>query len=214
MTLMVNEIFFSIQGESSWAGLPFVFVRLTGCNLRCRYCDTRYAYEEGTLWEIETILERAEQLACSRVTITGGEPLLQPDCPAIVSRLIDRGFIVTMETNGSLDIGGVDRRCIKIMDIKCPSSGMQDHHRWANLELLSGEDQVKFVIADKTDFDYARAAIGRIGQRVPAAHLLFSPAHGVMAAERLARWMLDAHVDARLQIQLHKYVWPDRHRGV
>jgi 7-carboxy-7-deazaguanine synthase len=214
MTLMVNEIFFSIQGESSWAGLPFVFVRLTGCNLRCRYCDTRYAYAEGTLWEIEAILERTAQFFCNRVTLTGGEPLSQPACPALVSGLIDRGFIVTLETNGSLDIGCVDRRCIKIMDIKCPSSGMQDHHRWANLDLLCTEDQVKFVIADKTDFDYARNAIGHIGQRVPAAHLLLSPAHGVMPAEQLARWMLDAHVEARLQIQLHKYVWPFRQRGV
>ena len=214
MVLMVNEIFYSIQGESSWAGLPFVFVRLTGCNLRCRYCDTRYAYEEGTAWSIDAILENVSRFACRRVTLTGGEPLLHSECPELVSRLLSQGFLVTMETNGSQDIGRVDRRCIKIMDLKCPSSDMQAHNRWENLELLSPDDEVKFVVADPADLEFARMAIARIGDRIPATHLLLSPAHGEMDMQHLAQWMLDAHVEARLQVQLHKIVWPTWQRGV
>jgi 7-carboxy-7-deazaguanine synthase len=214
MALMVNEIFHSIQGESSWAGLPFVFVRLTGCNLRCRYCDTRYAYTEGSPWSIDAILDRFSRLACRRVTLTGGEPLLQPELPELVSRLLSHGFIVTLETNGSQDIGRVDRRCIKIMDLKCPSSGMQAHNRWENLELLSPDDEVKFVVADPADLEFARLAIARIGDRIPATHRLLSPAHGEMDMQQLAQWILDAHVEARLQVQLHKIVWPTRQRGV
>ena len=214
MEFMVNEIFHSIQGESSWAGLPFVFVRLTGCNLRCRYCDTRYAYTEGSSWSIDAILNQVSRFACRRVTLTGGEPLLQPQCPELVSRLLSHGFIVTLETNGSLDIGRVDRHCIKIMDLKCPSSGMQAHNRWENLELLSPDDEVKFVVADPIDLEFARMAIARIGDRIPATHRLLSPAHGEMDMQQLAQWMLDTHVEARLQVQLHKIVWPTRQRGV
>lgn len=214
MELMVNEIFYSLQGESSWAGLPFVFVRLTGCNLRCRYCDTRYAYAEGSSRRIDTILDQVSRFACRRVTLTGGEPLLQQQCPDLVSRLLSRGFIVTLETNGSQDIGRVDQACIKIMDLKCPSSGMQAHNRWENLELLSPNDEVKFVVADQADFEFARMAIARIGDRIPATHVLLSPAHGEMEMQQLAQWMLNAHVEARLQVQLHKIIWPTRQRGV
>jgi 7-carboxy-7-deazaguanine synthase len=214
MTLMVNEIFYSIQGESSWTGLPFIFVRLTGCNLRCRYCDTRYAYEEGAPWSIEAIVDQVKRFACRRVTLTGGEPLLQAECPELVSHLLAQGLLVTLETNGSQDIGRVSASCIKIMDLKCPSSCMQDNNRWANLELLTPVDEVKFIIADRTDFEFALAAMERIGDKIPATHRLLSPAYGEVEPAQLARWMLDAHVDARMQVQLHKVIWPSSHRGV
>ncbi len=214
MALIVNEIFYSIQGESSWAGIPFVFVRLTGCNLRCSYCDTRYAYDEGSAWSLDAILDQVNRYACRCITLTGGEPLLQPECADLVSCLLSRGYTVTLETNGSQDVGLIDKRCIKIMDLKCPSSGMQTHNRWANIELLTPEDEVKFVIADHDDFEFARSAIMRFGSKIPATHLLFSAAHGEMEPQQLARWMLDARVEARLQVQLHKILWPSRQRGV
>lgn len=214
MALIVNEIFYSIQGESTWSGLPFVFVRLTGCNLRCRYCDTVYAYEEGSPWEIERILDYVKQFHCPRLTLTGGEPLMQAQTPDLVSRLVDQGITVTLETNGSRDIAKVDQRCIKIMDIKGPSSGMQHHTHWENLDLLRMSDQVKMVIADRNDFDFACSVTQKLGKRIPAGHILFSPAHGRLSAPRLADWMIGTRVDARLQIQLHKYLWPDKTRGV
>lgn len=214
MALIVNEIFYSIQGESSWTGLPFVFVRLTGCNLRCRYCDTKYAYDEGSAWSLDAILDQVCGYGCRRVTITGGEPLLQQECTQLVSRLISLGFMVTLETNGSQDLAVVDRRCIKIMDLKCPSSGMHTHNRWANLALLSSDDEVKFIIANHDDFEFACKAIALIGDRVPNTHLLLSAAHGDLEAQQLAQWMLSARLEARMQMQLHKLLWPSIQRGV
>ncbi|KJS30403.1 MAG: hypothetical protein VR64_17115 [Desulfatitalea sp. BRH_c12] len=214
MALIINEIFHSLQGESSWTGLPFTFVRLTGCNLRCRYCDTEYAYTEGAPWPVDAVVAHVKTFGCPRVTITGGEPLMQSQTPALISALIETGFLVTLETNGSLDIGHLDRRCIKIVDFKGPSSGMQDHNRWSNVDCLSAEDQVKFVIADKGDFDFARAAATDLLKKIPAGHILFSAAHPLLPVDKLARWILDAHVEARLQIQLHKYIWPTVPRGV
>jgi len=214
MALEINELFYSIQGESSWAGLPFVFVRLTGCNLRCRYCDTVYAYDEGRTWEIEAITEHIKQFRCSRVTITGGEPLLQVHTPALVDRLIAEGYTVSMETNGSRDIGRVNPLCIKVMDLKGPSSGMQHHNRMENLQILMPHDQVKIVIAGRDDFDFALSVAPAILKNVPAGNLLLSPAHGMLPAAQLAQWMLDAHLDARLQIQLHRFIWPTTDRGV
>jgi 7-carboxy-7-deazaguanine synthase len=213
MPLIVNEIFHSIQGESTWAGLPFVFVRLTGCNLRCRYCDTTYAYSEGNPLEIAEVLERVRRFGCRRVTITGGEPMLQEPTPALIERLIAAGYTVTLETNGSLDIERVDRHCIRIMDLKAPSSGMQQHNRMENLRSLGPDDQVKIVIADREDFDFAASAICHIGNLLPPWNLLLSPVHGLAPAQ-LARWILDAGINARLQIQLHRYIWPDKDRGV
>jgi 7-carboxy-7-deazaguanine synthase len=214
MPLIINEIFHSIQGESSYAGLPFVFVRLAGCNLRCRYCDTRYAYEEGTPWELDRILGHLARFHCRRVTVTGGEPLLQEMTSGLISALIAQEYLVTLETNGSLDIGQVDPRCVKIMDIKCPSSGMQTHNRWDNLTQLSAADQIKFVVADKIDFDFACQAVSAQPRPLPPGHILFSPAHGALEPRRLAQWMIEARIEARLQLQLHKYIWPDVVRGV
>jgi 7-carboxy-7-deazaguanine synthase len=214
MALLVNEIFYSIQGESTWAGLPCGFVRLSQCNLRCRYCDTRYAYEAGQPMEPTEIRMRLDRFGCGRVTITGGEPLLQKDTPALVSGLIQSGFDVSMETNGSLDLGLVDRRCIKVMDLKCPTSGMQVYNRMENLDLLGPLDQVKFVIADQTDFQFADRQARMLASRIQAGQILFSPVFGQLPASELARWMLAAHTHGRLQIQLHKYLWPDQDRGI
>ncbi len=214
MALLVNEIFHSIQGESLWAGLPCIFIRLTGCNLRCRYCDTQYAYEQGSAWELAAILEYLKDMACCRVTLTGGEPLLQRDTDTLIKDLIDRGYVVSLETNGSQDIASVDPRCIKIVDIKCPSSGMQSHNCKDNINSLHPEDQVKFVIADYDDFQFARITSTRLTEHLTASNILFSPVHDRLPAHRLAEWMLKENVDARLQIQLHKYLWPDIDRGV
>lgn len=214
MALTVNELFYSIQGESTWSGLPCGFVRLSGCNLRCRYCDTRYAFEHGDPMDVDDIVHRLQRLGCSHVTITGGEPLLQEETPELISRLLRDGFKVSMETNGSRDIGIVDAQCIKVMDIKCPSSGMQACNRMDNLERLGPWDQVKFVIADQQDYQFALMMAGRLVDRIKAGNLLFSPVHGVLSARDLARLMLRDHAPARLQIQLHKYLWPDRDRGV
>jgi 7-carboxy-7-deazaguanine synthase len=214
MALLVNEIFYSIQGESSWSGLPCGFVRLSKCNLRCRYCDTKYAYEAGDYMEIEDILKHLSPFNCAYVTITGGEPLLQKDTPVMVANLIEKGFKVSMETNGSLDIGLVDPRCIKVMDLKCPSSDMQNFNRMENLELLGPLDQIKFVISDYTDFQYAHGEASRLSSQIQADRILFSPAYGLLPASELARWILEGHTHGRLQIQLHKFLWPNLARGV
>jgi len=214
MSLLVNEVFYSIQGESTWSGLPCGFVRLSGCNLRCRYCDTQYAYEIGDAMEIGDILPLLNRFGCSHITVTGGEPLLQSDTPSLVSQLLHNGFNVSIETNGSLDIGIVDSRCIKVMDLKCPSSGMLAHNRMENLKNLGPMDQVKFVIADHGDYQFARMMTERLADSLQTGNILFSPVHGLLPAAELAGWMLGDHTPARLQIQLHKYLWPDKDRGV
>jgi 7-carboxy-7-deazaguanine synthase len=213
MTLLVNELFYSIQGESTWSGLPCGFVRLSGCNLRCRYCDTQYAYGPGDPMEVEQMLQQLNRFSCSHVTITGGEPLLQKETPMLVSRLLQNGYMVSMETNGSQDIGIVDPQCVKIMDLKCPSSGMQAYNRMENIKLLGLQDQVKFVIVDQKDYQFALMMARQLARHVQAGNILFSPVHGQLSATDLAQWMLNDHVCARLQIQLHKYLWPDQARG-
>ena len=215
MSLTVNEIFASIQGESSHAGRPCVFIRLTGCNLRCSYCDTRYAYEEGTQREIAEIEQAVRSCGYPLVEVTGGEPLLQPETPALVRQLLAGGYTVLLETNGSLDIGAVDARCCRIVDVKCPSSGQAEKNRLENLALVTPNDEVKFVIAERGDFDYARGVIaGRLSGRRDLKPLLFSPVYGRLDPELLARWILAEHLDVRLQIQLHKVLWHPERRGV
>jgi 7-carboxy-7-deazaguanine synthase len=214
MPLIVNEIFYSIQGESVHAGLPCVFIRLTGCNLRCRYCDTRYAFDQGRTRSVEQIMERAASFGCRLVEITGGEPLIQDRTPALVDALIAGGFDVLMETNGSLDIDRVDRRCSRIMDVKCPSSGEASRNDPRNLNRLTANDQVKFVIGDRDDFRFAADMLDHLPDVLPADRILFSCVADGLPIERLARWMLDKRIRARLQIQLHKVIWPDRDRGV
>lgn len=214
MSLLVTEVFHSIQGESTWAGLPCGFVRLSGCNLRCRYCDTPYAYEPGDLMQIPDILKQLDRFDCPHVTVTGGEPLLQKDTSLLISRLLQKGYHVSLETNGSQDIGSVDPLCTKVMDLKCPSSGMQSHNRMANLRLLGHLDQVKFVIADHEDYQFALNMAGRLTSHIQHDRVLFSPVHGHLPARELAQWMLRDRARARLQIQLHRYLWPDETRGV
>ena len=214
MELIVNEIFYSIQGESVHAGLPCVFVRLTGCNLRCRYCDTRYAFSEGRCMSIGHIVERVASFGCRLVEITGGEPLLQEQTPKLVNALLADRYQVLMETNGSLDIDRVDRRCSRIMDIKCPSSGEKSSNDPENRKRLTANDQVKFVVGDRNDFRFAVEMMADLPDCLPADRILFSAAAGGLAMEELARWMLDARIRARLQVQLHKVIWPDRERGV
>jgi 7-carboxy-7-deazaguanine synthase len=214
MNLTVNEIFYSIQGESVHAGLPCVFVRLTGCNLRCRYCDTRYAFEEGSTIAVGRIVEQVASFGCGLVEITGGEPLMQNRTPELADALLAKGYEVLIETNGSLNIDRVDRRCSRIMDIKCPSSGEASKNDPDNLDRLTATDQIKFVIGDQTDFRFAVEMLARVPDALPFDRILFSHVAERLPPERLVRWMLDAHIRARMQIQLHKVIWPEHDRGV
>jgi 7-carboxy-7-deazaguanine synthase len=214
LPLIINEVFYSIQGESSYSGRPCVFVRMTGCNLRCSYCDTKYAYEEGYRLEAAEIVEKIRPYNCGLIEVTGGEPLLQDETPALIKMLLDDGFTVLMETNGSRDIRRVDKRCVRIMDVKCPSSGEADKNLLENFKYLTAHDEVKFVIGNREDYYYARdilAVYALIGRGQPP---LFSPAYGRMALDELARWVLEDHLDIRLQIQLHKIIWGPEKRGV
>ncbi len=215
MRLKVNEIFYSIQGESTYAGFPCVFVRLTGCNLRCSYCDTQYAYDEGRVLELEEIIERVAAYQCPLVEITGGEPLLQKETPGLVQRLRKRKFNVLVETNGSLDINLVDNRCVRIMDVKCPSSGEQHRNDLKNLGRLTNTDEVKFVIGCREDYEFAKQILSQLrlshGSEI-AVHL--SPVFGKQDFEELAHWMLEDRLLARLHLQLQKIIWGGDAKGV
>jgi 7-carboxy-7-deazaguanine synthase len=214
MTLLVNEIFYSIQGESIYSGRPCIFVRLTGCNLRCTYCDTRYAYEEGVEMEIAEITRRVAAYNCSLVEITGGEPLLQTETPLLIVRLLENGYEVLMETNGSIDISKVDARCVKIVDIKCPSSDASEKNDLENLKRLNPKDQIKFVIGNRTDYVYAKKATELNPPDFPEDHILFSPVSGKMPPGNLAEWILEDNLKVRLHLQIQKIIWPDREKGV
>lgn len=214
MSLIVNEIFYSIQGESTYSGRPCTFVRLTGCNLRCSYCDTQYAYEEGIKMEIAQIMRRVAAYKCPLVEITGGEPLFQKKTPVLISKLLECGYIVMMETNGSFDISRVDERCIKIVDIKCPSSDESEKNDLENLKRLHPKDQIKFVIGNRDDYMYAKHIIVAHRPDSSGDHILFSPASGTLPPADLAGWILEDNLDVRFHIQLHKLIWPDRERGV
>jgi len=214
MTLKVNEIFYSIQGESSYVGYPCVFVRLTGCNLRCTYCDTTYAYDEGRIITVDELLRQIAAYPCRLVEVTGGEPLLQDATPRLIQKLLDRGHTVLLETNGTLDITPVDSRCIRIMDIKCPSSGEAAKNNPANLSLLAAHDEVKFVIAVKEDYAYAKKMLPLLRQHAAPGHIHFSPAYGRCDPAALASWILEDGLPVRLSLQLHKTIWPHAKRGV
>ncbi len=213
--MKINEIFYSIQGESLYAGLPCVFIRLTGCNLRCAYCDTRYAYADGTDMTIPHILRQVEGYpAAAIVEITGGEPLLQDETPALVDRLLDQGRTVLMETNGSLDISRIDSRCIRIMDIKCPSSLMESYNDPDNLLRLGADDQIKFIVGTPSDYTFALNVIKNLPPDFPRSSILLSPAFGSVSPDLLARWILRDGIGIRLHLQLHKLIWPNVDRGV
>lgn len=214
--LRVTEIFRSIQGESTWAGLPCTFVRLTGCPLRCVWCDTAYAFQGGQRMTIEEVLEKVRAFGESVVEITGGEPLVQKAAPVLAERLLEEGYTVLLETSGALDVSGVDPRVHKIMDLKCPASGEDHRNRWENLDSLSGRDEVKFVVADRDDLEWALSTVGERGldRRVSAGTLkavLISPVWGHEDVEGLAERVLASGFPIRLQTQLHKWIWgPDR----
>ena len=203
--LKVSEIFKSIQGESTYAGLPCVFVRLAGCNLNCSYCDTPEARQGGEEKSIEEIMDKVRSLGGKLVEVTGGEPLLQDETPIMVRRLLDEGFDVLVETNGTVSFGGIDRRAVLIMDIKCPSSGESDKTRWENIGLLKRKDEVKFVVGSREDYEWAKDLITKTGINLKVK-VLMSPSHGVIQPGELADWIIDDGLDVRLQIQLHKYI--------
>jgi 7-carboxy-7-deazaguanine synthase len=215
VALKVNEIFYSIQGESSYAGRPCVFVRLTGCNLRCSYCDTRYAYDEGDLMEINDVLKRVASYKCPLVEVTGGEPLIQKETPSLIHNLLEAGHEVLLETNGSQDIGQVDERCVKVMDIKCPTSGEEGKTDLKNLALLADTDEIKFVIGGRGDYDYAKKILNSMDLKPsPISRVHFSPVFGKMDTGLLAKWILADHLDVRLHLQIHKIIWDPEKRGV
>ena len=215
MSLKVNEIFYSLQGESSYAGHPCAFVRLTGCNLRCSYCDTQYAYEEGIWLEIPDIERKVTSLNCRLVEITGGEPLIQKETPELIKKLLDLEFTVLLETNGSQDIGVIDERCVRILDIKCPSSGESENNDLENLGKITPHDEIKFVILNREDYEYAKFVLSSsILTQNNLKSPLFSPVFGKMDTETLAQWILEDHLDVRLQIQLHKLIWGPEIKGV
>jgi len=212
--LTVNEIFHSIQGESTHAGRPCVFVRLTACDLRCRWCDTPYAFHEGRKMSVDEVLADVEGRGCDVVEVTGGEPLLQPDVYPLMQRLLESGKTVLVETGGHRSIADVPPGVIRIMDVKCPGSGEADKTDWSNLPFLTYEDEVKFVIADRADYEYARDILQResLGDRVHA--VLFSPVHGELDPKLLAEWVIADRLRVRVQLQVHKYIWSPTTRGV
>jgi 7-carboxy-7-deazaguanine synthase len=212
--LTIHEIFYSIQGESTRAGRPCVFVRLTACDLRCSWCDTPYAFHEGRKRSIDEVVADVEAYDCPLVEITGGEPLLQDDVYPLMERLLAAGRTVMLETGGHRPTTKVPRAVIKIVDVKCPASGEADRTDWRNLEALAPHDEVKFVIQNRADYDFALGVVRRYDLASRAAAVLFSPVHGVLDPRTLSEWMLADRVAARLQVQLHKYIWPPDTRGV
>jgi 7-carboxy-7-deazaguanine synthase len=212
--LIINEIFHSIQGESTHAGRPCVFVRLTACDLRCSWCDTPYAFHDGEKMSVDDVVARVRGYGCDVVEITGGEPLLQPDVYPLMERLLDQGQTVMLETGGHRSIARVPASVIRIVDVKCPGSGESDSVDWSNLELLTPTDEVKFVIKDRVDYEFARDVIARYDLTARCAAVLLSPVHGVLAPKDLAEWMLADRLPARLQLQVHKFIWSPDTRGV
>ena len=210
----INEIFYSVQGESSYAGRPCVFVRLTACDLRCSWCDTPYAFHEGRKRPVDEVLADVERFDCPLVEVTGGEPLLQDAVYPLMERLLERGKTVLLETGGHRSTARVPAAVVTILDIKCPGSGEAARTDWDNLARLRPHDEVKFVIKDRADYEYARAAIEehRLAQRAAAIHL--SPVHGVLDPKLLSGWVLADSLPVRVQLQLHKYIWSPETRGV
>jgi 7-carboxy-7-deazaguanine synthase len=212
--LTVSEIYRSIQGESTHVGRPCVFVRLTACNLRCTWCDTAYAFTGGRKMTVEEVCDAVDALDCRLVEVTGGEPLLQPDAVALMERLIDGGHEVLLETGGHLPIDDVPDAVVVILDVKCPGSGEAAAVHWPNLDQLSARDEVKFVVADRADFEYAREIVARHALAGQVAAVLFSPVFGALPPADLAAWILETGVPARLQLQAHKFIWDPATRGV
>lgn len=206
--LRITEIFFSLQGESCSVGIPTIFIRLTGCPLRCGYCDTRYAFQGGEWLSIDDIIRQLEQYKTSYITVTGGEPLAQKNCLGLLQRLCQLGYRVSLETSGALDIAAVDPRVTKVMDIKTPASGESDKNRYDNVPCLSSQDQVKFVLCGREDYDWALDILNQY-HLTERCEVLFSPATGRLAARELADWIIADQLPVRFQLQLHKILWGD-----
>lgn len=206
--LKITEIFHSIQGEALFSGLPTVFVRLTGCPLRCRYCDTAYAFSGGDWWSIERIVEEVGRYSTPYVCVTGGEPLAQTRCLGLLTELCDRGYEVSIETSGAIDIGGVDPRVCRVVDIKTPGSGEEARNLSSNLGVLTERDALKFVICDRNDFDWAKQALREWGQA--PCPVFFSASHDQLISGQLADWILEDRLAVRLQVQLHKHLWGEQ----
>lgn len=207
--LRITEIFHSLQGESRYVGMPTVFVRLTGCPLRCSYCDTEYAFSGGTWMTQDTILTKVNEYNADHICVTGGEPLAQKNCLPLLQKLCDTGRVVSLETSGALDISGVDARVSRVVDLKTPGSGEEDRNRLGNLALLTPRDQVKFVLTDRQDYEWARAMLNE-HHLVERCEALFSPAYGQLDPTQLAEWILADNLPVRFQIQLHKLLWGER----
>ncbi len=206
--LRISEIFYSLQGETRSVGIPTVFVRLTGCPLRCRYCDTAYAFHGGQWMEFQEILDRVARYDARYVTVTGGEPLAQKRCQELLQRLCDASYQVSLETSGALDVSAVDPRVVKVMDLKTPASGESARNRYNNIQYLNAKDQVKFVVCDRDDYAWSKQVMARYG--LPArCEVLFSPSYGQLSPAPLADWILQDRLPVRFQIQLHKMLWDD-----
>jgi 7-carboxy-7-deazaguanine synthase len=212
--LTVNEIFHSIQGESTHAGERCVFVRLTACDLRCSWCDTPYAFHEGRKMSIDEVLAVVEGYGCPVVELTGGEPLIQADAYELMDRLLGLGKTVMVETGGHVSLARVPPAVVKVMDVKCPGSGEAHRMHWENLGLLAPHDEVKFVVKDRADYEYARGVLQDRGLAGRVAAIHFSPVHGILSPRQLAEWVLEDRLPVRVQLQVHKYIWDPQARGV
>ncbi|MBM4171004.1 MAG: 7-carboxy-7-deazaguanine synthase QueE [Ignavibacteria bacterium] len=211
--LKINEIFYSIQGESSKSGLPCVFIRLTYCNLRCSYCDTEYAFFDGKEMSIEEIISEVKRYKCNLVEVTGGEPLMQEDVFVLMSRLCNEGFDVMLETGGSISIKEVEKRVMIVMDLKCPSSNMLKKNLYSNIDYLKRNDEIKFVIGSKEDYDWAKAII-KTYRLVNKCDILFSVVYGELEPVKLVNWILEDKLKVRYQLQMHKVIWHPETKGV
>lgn len=212
--MQISEIFYSIQGEGSRRGFPCAFVRLVGCPLRCRWCDTSYAFSGGQQMSVEEILGRVDSYSTRMVCVTGGEPLAQPEALGLMRRLADAGYTVLLETSGALDLSGVDPRVVRIVDLKAPGSGEEGRNLWSNLDLLRESDEIKFVLLDRGDYEWAREILQRHQLASRVRVLLLSPVHGELDPALLATWILEDNLPVTLQLQLHKLLWPQVTRGV
>ena len=211
--MKINEIFKSIQGETSYAGLPCIFIRIAGCNLRCSYCDTMYAYDDGAEMTVNLILEITDNFKCKLVCVTGGEPLLNKETPLLISKLLERNYIVLVETNGSYDIRKIPQKAIKIMDIKCPDSNMSHLMAWENINYLTKSDEIKFVLNSRKYYDWAKMVIHKY-QLPDVATVLLGAVFGAISPRSVVQWILEDNLDVRFQLQLHKYIWEPQTRGV
>ncbi len=213
MKLKINEIYYSIQGESSYSGLPCIFIRLTYCNLRCTYCDSEYTFYDGNNMSINDILETIKQYSCKLVEVTGGEPLVQKECITLLKKLVDLDYEVLLETSGSLTIKDVPKQVINIIDFKCPSSGMKKKNHWDNINYLKPNDEVKFIIADREDYEWAKIKIRQYNIN-KKSKILMSPSYNKIEEKEIAEWILKDNLNVKFQIQLHKIIWKDTDKGV